>query len=145
MPTTSHPLPPHHEPVATPPARLTLRPDGTSGALPAGAWWPRSRDLPAELPALTEALTPLWGRITRIAVNPRYWPVLPRKLPAGGDTIRIGWFTPDIAPHTLLLLSGTTRWTLLIVPPETDATSAARLMTTTAAGDPTGQPLRPAA
>jgi hypothetical protein len=39
-------------------------------ALLDGAWWPRSRDLHAELPALAAVLDPLWGRITRITVNP---------------------------------------------------------------------------
>lgn len=27
---------------------------------------------------------PLWGRITRIAVNPKYWPVIPRQVPVDG-------------------------------------------------------------
>ncbi|MGW1888768.1 DUF5994 family protein [Streptomyces sp. NPDC002004] len=131
---------PHHEPVAAPAARLALKTDGTSPGLLDGAWWPRSRDLLSELPALTDVLDPLWGRITRIAVNPKYWPVIPHKVPVGGHVVKVGWFTPEIDPHKLLLLSyGTGRWDLLVIPPETGAESAARLMA--AASDYDGPPL----
>ncbi|MFD5157243.1 DUF5994 family protein [Streptomyces hawaiiensis] len=124
-----HPTLPHPEPVATPAARLALKTDGASRGLLDGAWWPRSRDLLSELPALTDVLDPLWGRITRIAVNAKYWPVIPRQVPVDGHIVKVGWFTPEIDPHKLLLLSyGTGRWDLLIIPPETGAESAARLM-----------------
>ncbi|MGF0173365.1 DUF5994 family protein [Streptomyces sp. Marseille-Q5077] len=131
---------PHREPAAAPAARLALKTDGTSRGLLDGAWWPRSRDLLSELPALTDVLDPLWGRITRIAVNPEHWPVIPRRVPVGGHIVKVGWFTPEIDPHKLLLLSyGTGRWDLLVIPPETGAESAARLMA--AASDYDGPPL----
>ncbi|WP_037804474.1 DUF5994 family protein, partial [Streptomyces resistomycificus] len=41
--------------------RLSLAPVGPAPALLDGAWWPRSRDLRAELPSLTAVLDPLWG------------------------------------------------------------------------------------
>ncbi|MFJ4200148.1 DUF5994 family protein [Streptomyces sviceus] len=132
---------PRTAPVADPaPARLVLKTDGPSRGLLDGAWWPRSRDLLRELPALTDALDPVWGRITRIAVNPEHWPVIPRKVPVNGHVVKVGWFTPEIDPHTLLLLSyGTGRWDLLVIPPETEARSAARLLA--AASDYDGPPL----
>lgn len=140
MSATLHPTLPHPEPVAAPAARLALKTDGTSRGLLDGAWWPRSRDLSSELSALTDVLDPLWGRITRIAVNPKYWPVIPRKVPVDGHIVKVGWFTPEIDPHKLLLLSyGTGRWDLLVIPPETEAESAARLMA--AASDCDGPPL----
>jgi len=105
-----------------------------------GAWWPRSRDLATELPALADVLDPLWGRITRVAVNPMLWPVVPGKVTVRDRVLKIGWFTPELDPHKLLLLSyGTGRWDLLVIPPETDAATAARLMT--AACDLDGPPL----
>ncbi|MFC9117128.1 MULTISPECIES: DUF5994 family protein [Streptomyces] len=129
MSATSHPTAPHPEPVAAPAARVALKNDGAPRGLLDGAWWPRSRDLAGELTALMEVLDPLWGRITRIAVNPEHWPVIPRKIPVDGHIVKAGWFTPEIDPHKLLLLSyGTGRWDLLVVPPETGAKSAARLM-----------------
>ncbi|WP_042163680.1 DUF5994 family protein [Streptomyces sp. NBRC 110035] len=140
MSATLYPTLPHPEPVAAPAARLTLKTDGTSRGLLDGAWWPRSRDLLSELPALTDMLDPLWGRITRIAVNPTYWPVVPRRVPVHGHLVKVGWFTREIDPHKLLLLSYRTgRWDLLVVPPETGAESAARLMA--AASDYDGPPL----
>ncbi|WP_239014828.1 DUF5994 family protein [Streptomyces sp. CdTB01] len=139
MSATLHPALPHPEPVANPAARLALKRDGASRGLLDGAWWPRSRDLLSELPALTDVLDPLWGRITRIAVNPKYWPVIPRRVPVDGHLVKVGWFTPEIDPHKLLLLSyGTGRWDLLIIPPETGAQSAARLM---AAASDDGPPM----
>lgn len=140
MSVTLHPTPSRREPVAAPAARLALKADGTSRGLLDGAWWPRSRDLLSELPALTDVLDPLWGRITRIAVNPEHWPVIPRKVPVDGHIVKVGWFTPEIDPHKLLLLSyGTGRWDLLVIPPGTGAESAARLMA--AASDCDGPPL----
>ncbi|MEV7075117.1 DUF5994 family protein [Streptomyces sp. NPDC093990] len=140
MSATFHPTLPHPEPVAAPATRLALKTDGASRGLLDGAWWPRSRDLLSELPALTDVLDPLWGRITRIAVNPKYWLVIPRQVAVDGHIVKVGWFTPEIDPHKLLLLSyGTGRWDLLIIPPETGAESAARLMA--AASDHDGPPL----
>ncbi|MEU1000905.1 DUF5994 family protein [Streptomyces tibetensis] len=140
MSATLYPTLPDPEPVATPVARLALKTDGPSRGLLDGAWWPRSRDLLSELPSLTDVLDPLWGRITRIAVNPEHWPVIPRTVPVDGHIVKVGWFTPEIDPHKLLLLSyGTSRWDLLVIPPETGAESAARLMA--AASDHDGSPL----
>ncbi|WP_348541389.1 DUF5994 family protein [Streptomyces sp. SAI-090] len=83
-----------------------------------GAWWPHSRDLSHELPALADVLDPLWGRITRIAVNPRYWPIIPQRIFVNGHVVKVGWFTTQLDPHKILLLSGTSgRWDLLVITP----------------------------
>ncbi|MFF3336771.1 DUF5994 family protein [Streptomyces sp. NPDC002888] len=117
--------------------RLSLAPAGPAPALLDGAWWPRSRDLVAELPSLTAVLDPLWGRITRVTVNPTHWPVVPRKVPVAGHVVNVGWFLPEQDPHELLLLSyHMGRWNLLVVPPQTAPVSAAWLMA--AASDPLG-------
>ncbi|MGW1717928.1 DUF5994 family protein [Streptomyces sp. NPDC002156] len=122
---------------SSPSLRLSLAPAGPAPALLDGAWWPRSRDLGAELPALTAVLDPLWGRITRVTVNPVHWPVVPRKVAVGGRVVKVGWFLAEQDPHELLLLSYRTgRWNLLVVPPQTPAAQAAWLMA--AASDPLG-------
>ncbi|MEV6653862.1 DUF5994 family protein [Streptomyces sp. NPDC051219] len=121
--------------ISSLPPRLMLAPAGTAPALVDGAWWPRCRDLTAELPALTAVLDPLWGRITRVTLNPTFWPVIPRKVPVDGHVVHVGWFKAEQDPHKLLLLSyASGRWDLLVIPPETSPTTAARLMT--AATDP---------
>jgi hypothetical protein len=117
--------------------RLSLAPAGSAPALLDGAWWPRSRDLAAELPSLTAVLEPRWGRITRVTVNPTHWPVVPRKVAVTGHVVNVGWFLSEQDPHELLLLSYRLgRWNLLVVPPRTDPASAAWLMA--AASDPRG-------
>jgi hypothetical protein len=118
-----------HERAPSPPARLSLAPVSPVPGLLDGAWWPRSRDLLRELPALTDVLDTRWGRITRVSVNPTHWPVIPRKVPVTGHTVHVGWFTDEQDPHKLILLSYTAgRWDLLVIPPETSAAAAARLM-----------------
>ncbi|GHB43126.1 hypothetical protein GCM10010331_33340 [Streptomyces xanthochromogenes] len=121
-------------------ARVALKGgDGARGLLD-GAWWPYSRDLAVELPSLIGVLDPLWGRVTRIAVNPRYWPVVPHKVAVRGHVVKVGWFKAEQDAHKLLLLSNTVgRWDLLVIPPGTPADSAARLMA--AACDPAGPAL----
>ncbi|MFF4471734.1 DUF5994 family protein [Streptomyces sp. NPDC001599] len=115
--------------------RLSLAPAGSAPALLDGAWWPRSRDLTAELPALVSVLDPLWGRITRVTVNPAQWPVVPRKVPVAGHVVKVGWFRFEQDEHELLLLSyHVGRWNLLVVPPRTPPAAATWLMA--AAGDP---------
>ncbi|MGW7367267.1 DUF5994 family protein [Streptomyces sp. NPDC054841] len=117
------------ERVTSPPARLSLTPAGSVPGLLDGAWWPRSRDLSRELPALIDVLDACWGRITRVTVNPAHWPVIPRKVPVAGHTVHVGWFKGEQDPNKLILLSYTAgRWDLLVIPPETGAAAAARLM-----------------
>ncbi|MBT2467439.1 hypothetical protein J7E97_06030 [Streptomyces sp. ISL-66] len=114
------------------PARLSLTPRTTLAGQLDGAWWPRSRDLEAELPALADALDEPWGRITRVTVNPTRWPVIPHTVPVAGHTLHVGWFAEQ-DPDKLILLSGTVgRWDLLVIPPETAPAAAARLMTAAA-------------
>jgi hypothetical protein len=86
---------------------------------------------------LTDALDACWGRITRVTVNPAHWPVIPHKVPVAGHTVHVGWFRDEQDPHKLILLSYTAgRWDLLVIPPETGAAAAARLMS--AAATPEG-------
>ncbi|MFG2489237.1 DUF5994 family protein [Streptomyces virginiae] len=110
------------------PARLSLTAKTTLAGLLDGAWWPRSRDLAAELPPLAAALQEPWGRVTRVTVNPARWPVVPHTVALDGRTLHVGWFTEQ-DPDKLILLSFTVgRWDLLVIPPETEPAAAARLM-----------------
>ncbi|MFJ9915530.1 DUF5994 family protein [Actinacidiphila glaucinigra] len=107
-----------------PPPRLALKPAGAARGLLDGAWWPRSRDLTRELPALIDTLDRRWARVTRVAVHPSLWPVIPHRVPASGHVVHVGWFAEQ-DPNKLLLLSYTTgRLDLLVVPPECDLAAA---------------------
>ncbi|MDX3850328.1 DUF5994 family protein [Streptomyces sp. AK02-01A] len=117
-------------------ARLFLAPGGHSTGALDGAWWPRSRDLARELPALAVAMDGPWGRITRVLVNPTHWPVVPRTIQLPERALHIGWFAAEQDPDMIILRSYSVgRWDLLVIPPETSATAAARLMTAAAAPD----------
>ncbi|MFM9370938.1 DUF5994 family protein [Streptomyces sp. Da 82-17] len=114
-------------------ARVALTPGTARTGLLDGAWWPRSRDLAAELPLLLDALEGTWGRITRVLVNPVRWPVVPRKVPVPGRVVHVGWFT-ELGPDKVILRSYTVgRYDLLVVPPETEPAAAARLMSAASA------------
>lgn len=126
--TTDHP-PLRIVPFRAPTARLALKPASTPPGLLDGAWWPRSRDLAHELSALADVLDPLWGRITRIAANPQHWPATPPRVAVNGHVVKVDWFTRELDPNEIVLLSYTAgRWDLLVIPPETGAPAAARLM-----------------
>ncbi|MFJ9946567.1 DUF5994 family protein [Kitasatospora sp. NPDC091207] len=115
-------------------ARLSLAPSGVRPGRLDGAWWPRSRDLLRELPALAADIDERWGRVTRITVNPAQWPVIPRRIPVTGHTVHAGWFSTEQDEHTIAVFSyAPLRLNLLVVPPETAAVDAARLMAEAAA------------
>ncbi|MFF9806570.1 DUF5994 family protein [Streptomyces coeruleorubidus] len=60
--TVSHPLTAESDDRSTSSSpRLSLAATGSAPALLDGAWWPRSRDLAAELPLLTAVLDPGGG------------------------------------------------------------------------------------
>jgi hypothetical protein len=57
-----------------------------------GAWWPRSRDIAAELPALIAALTEHLGPIIRISLDTAAWEELPTRLIIDDRVVRIDSF-----------------------------------------------------
>ena len=112
-----------------PALRLSLKPETRIKGRLDGAWWPRSRDMALELPALVTELDRVWGRITRVTVHESVWPDLPARVPVGVHVVRLGWFGPEQERDDLCLLSFKTgRWDLLVIPPECDPACAARLM-----------------
>lgn len=118
-----------------PPLRLSLAPAGSAPARIDGGWWPYSRDLTAELPALVDVLDERWGRVTRITVNPTLWPVVPHKVQVHGHVVNVGWFKEEQDRHQLMLLGHRVgRWDLLVIPPRTPPATAAWLLA--AAADP---------
>ncbi|MEU0283191.1 DUF5994 family protein [Streptomyces sp. NPDC006195] len=117
------------------PARLTLAPGAHGTGAFDGVWWPRSRDLARELPALAVAMDLPWGRITNVLVNPTHWAAVPRKVQLPDRMLHVGWFAEQ-DPHKLILRSYSTgRWDLLVIPPETSPAMAARLMARAAGPD----------
>ncbi|MFJ5231150.1 DUF5994 family protein [Kitasatospora sp. NPDC088391] len=110
------------------PLRLLLAPERRKPGRLDGAWWPRSNDLLRELPSLAAKLDARWGRVTRITVNPAQWPVIPRRIPVTGHVVHAGWYAAEQDKHMVMLRSYGRRLDLLVVPPQTDAVDADRLM-----------------
>jgi len=133
MTTATTPTAPPTLLARTPPpqdtARVSLVPSGGGRTRLDGAWWPRSRDLPAELPGLIAALDRRFGRISRVTVNRALWPQVPRRAVVNGRTVHAGWFDAEQDPHVICALDGRGgRWDLLVVPPDSPPAGAARLM-----------------
>jgi Family of unknown function (DUF5994) len=115
-------------------ARLRLKPDAPLSGHVDGAWWPRSRDLPAEMPALIAALGDRVGPVARVAYHLDGWDPAPRRLPQRAARLE-GFRTTD--PRTLTVVGRTgSRLVLLVVPSSTaDATAEAALDAASSAGD----------
>src|SRR2546423_461190 len=124
-----------HLRIVTPPAtmatespRLTLRlkmkPKAPTTGYVDGAWWPRSRNLPTELPALLAALAVRLGRVQRVSYNLTTWDPAPRRIHIDGQLLRLGGFHTQL-PNTIdLIETNGTRITLLVLPPATNKTTA---------------------
>ena len=98
-----------------------------------GAWWPCSRDAAAELPGLIAAVDRLLDRVTlRIGVHWDVWQSIPRRIPARGRQVRIGWFRhTDPRVITLIFTTGEPV-VLLVIPPDTAAGPAEATLKLTA-------------
>ena len=94
-----------------------------------GAWWPRSRDLGAELPELIAALAGLGVRVERFTYPVEAWEhEVQRKVSVAGRTVRTGGFRTMDPQLVSLTADGDRRLDLLVVPPEADALTGVRAL-----------------
>lgn len=112
-----------------PDARLSLKPTESTSGYVDGAWWPRSSDLVAQIPALVAQLTERWGAVDRVSYDVEAWAPAARRVTAGGRQIRLDGFRgrrPTDAVHVM----GAYRpvRTLLVVPPTTEPHRAAEML-----------------
>jgi hypothetical protein len=119
------------------PLRLRLRPKALTTGYVDGAWWPRSRDLAAELPALLAVLAVRLGETPRVSYNLTEWDTGPRQIAVAGVRVRLNgfWSRP---PHTVDVIAGDRRrLVLLLVPPDTEPSAAHHTMMRAAQRDNT--------
>ncbi|WP_406601738.1 DUF5994 family protein [Lentzea sokolovensis] len=119
------------------PLRLRLRPKAPTTGHVDGAWWPRTRDLAAELPALLAVLAVRLGDIPRVSYNLTEWDSAPRQIAVGGVRVRLSgfWSRPE---HTVdVVAADRSRTTLLLVPPDADPFAAHQAMMRAALRDNT--------
>lgn len=116
--------------------RLRLDPHPSRKTVLDGAWWPRSANVAAELPALISALAGLRGQITHVLLNVTEWDLPHHRRSATGDLpVRLGWYTAQPAGLlTVITEFGADRFDLLVVPPDANRQSADDALTAAADG-----------
>lgn len=122
--------PPAPAPARHTPLRLRLKPKAPATGYVDGAWWPRSRDLTVELPALAEVLAVRLSRIERVAYALSAWDPAPRRVEIDGNRVRLEGFTYQDQNTIHVTGSNNGRISLLVIPPEmTDPAGHDALMT----------------
>ena len=79
--------------------RLRLKPKAPPTGNVDGAWWPRSDDLPNELPDLLAVLSVRLGVITRVLYNSTEWAKAPASLQTGGHEVQLEGSRPAADEH----------------------------------------------
>ncbi|GAA3428728.1 hypothetical protein GCM10018953_59120 [Streptosporangium nondiastaticum] len=98
-----------------------------------GTWWPYSRDAAAELPGLIAAVDRLLGRVTlRVGLHGDAWRCIPRRIPARGRQVHIGWFRHTDPRLITLIFAAGEPVVLLVIPPDTAAAPAEATLRLTA-------------
>ncbi|MGW6392548.1 DUF5994 family protein [Streptomyces sp. NPDC055103] len=88
-----------------------------------GAWWPRSRDVATELPALIQALTTHLGPITRVGLDTDAWEAVPTRVVVDDHVVHLDSF--PVGDDTVLITRGDNdHFALLVVPPDTTPDTA---------------------
>ncbi|MGW7538275.1 DUF5994 family protein [Amycolatopsis sp. NPDC054798] len=116
--------------------RLRSKPAGRATGHVDGAWWPYTRDLATELPALLGLLALRLDRIERVAYCLADWPPARRGVTVDGAVVRLEGFRSQ-HPGTVTVIGawGRLRVTLLVVPPDTEPADARHILTTAAHRD----------
>ncbi|MEU5428419.1 DUF5994 family protein [Streptomyces olivoreticuli] len=112
-----------HRAVKPGTALLRLETTRTREGILDGAWWPRSRDIAAELPGLIGALTEHLGPVTRVGLDASAWEELPVRLVIDDRVVHIDSF--PVGDDTVLITRGESdHFVLLVVPPGTEPGAA---------------------
>jgi hypothetical protein len=123
-PTTYRNTPPGDVADGSASPRLQLKPESTAATgFVDGGWWPRSRDLGAELPDLLAALKARIGPVERVSYHLGDWDDTERAITAGGNVVRLSGFRSQTA-GTIDVLASRLRMTLLVVPADAASESA---------------------
>ncbi|GAA1547375.1 DUF5994 family protein [Streptomyces albidochromogenes] len=93
-----------------------------------GAWWPRSRDVTAELPALIQVLTAHLGPVTRVGLDADAWEEVPTRVIVDERVVHLDSF--PVGDDTVLITRGDKdHFALMVVPPDTAPDAAREAMT----------------
>jgi hypothetical protein len=106
------------------PLRLRLKPKTGVGGYVDGGWWPRSRDLAAELPALADVLAVRLGSVQRVVFPLTSWDTPPRRVDVRGHSVRLEGFHSQDEHVINIVAPDRRRIRLLVVPPDAVDTAA---------------------
>jgi hypothetical protein len=126
-------------------SRLRLKPAGPTTGHVDGGWWPRTRDLAAELPALLTEVAARIGRIDRVTFQLADWPAPERRLTFDDHVVRLEGFRSQQPGHLTVIGWDRDRLTLLVVSPETSSDDAERALASAADPDETEDSAQPLA
>jgi hypothetical protein len=143
LPSSTPPADPAAVPeTATDVARLSMTTDLRRRGAVDGAWWPRSHDAAAELPALITTLYDRFGHtVRRAGLSIETWQNIPRRIPIAGRVVKVGWFR-SIDPRIIsLTVAGAEPVSLLVIPPDTAGAPAHEALTPAASEQ--GRALQP--
>ncbi|WP_030980524.1 DUF5994 family protein [Streptomyces sp. NRRL S-1824] len=116
-----------HQAVKPGTALLRLETTRSREGLLDGAWWPRTRDIETELPALISVLTGHLGPITRVGLDASVWNGLPTRLVIDDQVVHLD--SDPVGDDTVLITRGhNDLFALLVVPPDTTADAAREAM-----------------
>ncbi|WP_405566992.1 DUF5994 family protein [Streptomyces sp. NBC_01167] len=116
-----------HQAVNPGTALLRLETTRSREGLLDGAWWPRTRDIKTELPALISTLTEYLGPITRVGVDASAWNGLPTRLVIDDQVVHLD--SDPVGDDTILITRGhNDHFALLVVPPDATADTAREAM-----------------
>ncbi|MFI1713396.1 DUF5994 family protein [Streptomyces litmocidini] len=123
-----------HRAVKPGTALLRLRTTHSREGVLDGAWWPRSRDVETELPALIQAVTAHLGPVTRVGLDTDAWEKVPTRVVVDDRVVRLDSF--PIGDDTVLITRGDNdHFALLVVPPHATADAARAAMARAIAAD----------
>jgi Family of unknown function (DUF5994) len=124
----------HAPPDRTP--RLRLKPKAPVTGVVDGAWWPRSDDLPTELPDLLAVLSVRLGGIERVIYNLAEWATVPKKITIRGRMVRVAGYNRQPVNTIQVIGDNRDKLVLLVVPPRVGPDQAhATMMAAAAPGD----------
>lgn len=119
--------------------RLRLKPKGSLAGYVDGGWWPRSRDLTVELPALIKVLAIRLGGVRRVGFVTSEWNAAPRQITVDGNTVQVEGFRSE-DEHIVHVSGPDRRITLLVIPHGATASSSHAAMMRAARRDNADEP-----
>jgi hypothetical protein len=119
------------DPIGGSRLRLSLSESLGRGGLD-GAWWPRSRNLDAELADLVVHFPGTAGRIVRAVYSVPDWLPAQRRIHVNNRVLKVGFFPHDDSHRILLAMSSRQILHLMVVPPGSSSTLALAVMATAA-------------